>query len=146
MTMPPPAVIECRLQAGTQTAGRFLQPVFDSWARTAGIRLFPGTANGCAATLPDFPTRFLTLRPHANLLALEGRRNQQGDDPRLFPVPINGAVLGWVFRWSADDVANGFVGGTEHCQVARYLEIVSLVSFRHALGLRDGDAFQLSFM
>jgi hypothetical protein len=138
--------IECRLQEGTGTAGRYLRPVFDAWARTAGVILCPGTANGCAEAGFTLPDKFVSLSEHADLLALEGRRFQPGYDPRLYPVLVNEAVLAWVFRWSADDVSLSFVGTTSSCAGPKQLEIIAGISFRHGLGLATGDAFELRFL
>jgi len=77
-------------------------------ARTAGVHLFPGTATAAlrrispfrdassrCATMPTCsPSKVGAISP-ATI--------------RVVAVVVNGGVLGWVFRWSADDISNHFV-------------------------------------
>lgn len=118
---------------GTGTS-RLLQPMFDAWAGTAGVRLFPGTAYLCADSRLQFPGEFIDLAPFEHLHGIPNRRPQQGYAPRLYAVAVGGALLAWVYRWSADDVHNGFLGKLGQCEPANLAEVVASVSIRRAIG------------
>ena len=66
------------LRALEGAASRLLQPMFDGWAGTAGIRLFPGTVYLCADRPVELPDRYVDLREFEHLHAVGHRRSQQG--------------------------------------------------------------------
>jgi hypothetical protein len=138
-------VLHCTFCEGTRSASRLLQPMFDAWAETARVHLYPGTANGCADADIRFPDTFVSLAPFAHLIAESTRRRQAGLAPRLFPAVVNDSVPVWLFRWSADDVQLGFVGSTDRCRADRHVELLATVSFRRDLWLSDGGQFRLAF-
>jgi hypothetical protein len=121
--------------------------MLDAWAATLGVHLHPGTANACSLRSLQFPATHTSLEAFAHL-TFEQRRSQWGFSPRLYAVRIDAGLLsivGWVFRWSADDAKFGFVGDTHGCRADRHLEIVSSVGFRRNLGISDGDEFRIEF-
>lgn len=120
-------------QQGTRTSC-LLQPMFDAWAGTAGIRLFPGTVYLCADRPVELPVRHIDLREFEHLHTAGHQRTYGGYSPRLYPVSIADCLLGWVYRWSADDPKNNFLGGVGACDPARVLEIIAPVSLKRAFG------------
>ena len=119
--------------------------MLDAWAAAEAETLCQGTANGCADQPVVFPSAYISLDWVAHLVTLPQRRAQPGYSPRLYPGFVNGEVAVWVFRWSASDVALGFVGESDRCGAARFLELVAAVSFREELGLTDGSTFEFAF-
>ena len=126
---------DCKIvqQPGTGTSYT-LQPMFDAWAGTAGIRLFPGTVYLCADSAVRFPTSHIPLAKFEHLHQVDSRRRQSGYSPRLYPAALGDCLLAWVYRWSDDDVGREFVGNLEECSAPRLLEVVAPIGIKRAFG------------
>jgi hypothetical protein len=110
--------------------------MFDAWAETVGVRLFPGTAYLCADVAIEFPPVHISLDDFEHLHSVPARREQAGYAPRLYPVALANCLLAWVYRWSDDDARLDFVGDLEEsCEASRVLEIVAPVSIKQAVGV-----------
>lgn len=121
-------------QPGTGTS-HLLQPMFDGWAGTASIPLFPGTVYLCADRPVKLPSAHIDLREFEHLHAVGHRRSLQGYWPRLYPISVANCLLAWVFRWSDDDPGNNFLGRVGACDPVRVLEVIAPVSLKRAFGL-----------
>jgi len=124
------AIVEER---GTGTSG-LMEPMFDAWAGTAGVRLHPGTVYLCAPSPVQFPEQHIPLTDFEHLHAAAHQRSRRGYSPRLYPVILAGGLLAWVFRWSADDPGLGFLGDLRTCEAARLLEVIAPISVKKAFG------------
>ncbi len=113
-----------------------LQPLFDAWAGTVGTHLYPGTAYLCAERSVAFPEGHVSLAQFEHLHSADHQRERPGYSPRLYAVTLAGCQLAWVYRWSNDDPANGFLGEHGGCDPRRLLEVVAPVHIR--------DAFRVS--
>jgi len=131
------------LEPGTGTSS-ILQPMFNAWAETVGIHLFPGTAYLCANRTIELPKNPISLAPYQHLHAAGFRRGQQGYSPRLYEVRLAGSVQAWVYRWSDDDAGFGFVGDLPSCNGERILEVISPVSIRQTFG--GTESFSVEFL
>jgi CheY-like chemotaxis protein len=121
---------------GTESSD-LLQPMFDKWAKPAGVSLFPGTIYLVAEHALAFPRLFIDLRPFVTQTVLStGRDKQPGFSPRLYPVALAGCLPGWIYRWSADDVRLGFLGrlGVD-AGADRVIEVITTLHVKSALGV-----------
>lgn len=120
-------------ERGTQTSGQ-LQPMFDAFAGTARVSLFPGTAYLCADAPISFPDHNVPLTAFEHLSMADHQRGRLGYSPRLYPVSLGGRILAWVFRWSADDVRFDFIGPMPSCVAENLVEVISPVGLNRAIG------------
>jgi hypothetical protein len=109
--------------------------MFDAWAGTAGISLFPGTVFLCAEEPLHLPAQFISLDPCEHLHAANYRRAQEGYSPRLYPVSLGNCIPAWVFRWSEDDSELGFLGDLPDCEPLRLLEVIAPFSLKVGFGV-----------
>ena len=118
---------------GTRTS-YLLQPMFNAWAGTAGLTLFPGTVYLCSDEPVQMPEAYLSLQAFEHLYLAPHQRARGGYSPRLYPVSISRALLAWVLRWSADDPELGFRGNHGGCEAERLLEVIAPVAIRGTSG------------
>jgi len=129
------AAYQCAVvdEPGTGTS-RYMEPMFNAWAGTAGVRLYPGTIYLCAPAPVRFPDRYIPLADFEHLHSAAHQRSRKGYSPRLYPVILASGVLAWVFRWSADDPGLGFVGNLGTCEANRLLEVIAPIGVKRAFG------------
>ena len=108
--------------------------MFDAWAGTARVQLYPGTVYLCTAAPVAFPSQFISLLEYEHLHSVDTRRQQNGYSPRLYPIALANSVLAWVFRWSANDPGLGFVGDLGDCAAANLLEVIAPIGVKRAFG------------
>ena len=116
-------------EPGTRTSS-ILQPMFDAWAKTLGIHLFPGTAYLCANRAIELPENRISLAEFERLHSADFRRHQPGYSPRLYEVLLDDSVQAWVFRWSDDDPGLGFVENLPTCAATHLLEVIAPLSIQ----------------
>ena len=120
-------------EPGTGTS-KLLQEMFDAWAKTVGLQLFPGTVYLCADDPVQLPSAYIPLAEFEHLHEANHRRAQAGYSPRLYPIALAGALLAWVFRWSEDDVKFRFIGNHSTCPAPKLLEVVAPCGVKKELG------------
>ena len=137
---------KCRKTDGTGTAGAYLTPFFQAWAKEKGLQLVAGTLNLCAHRDVVLPPEFIRLQPWDTALSLEWRKTTQGYDPRLYFIAMTDRTPAWLFRWSDDAHIHNFVGDTAGCTARRRCEIIAEVNLSAVWPLDSGREVTFHFV
>ena len=128
------------LGSGTKTASGYFDTMFDEWASPKGLRMEPGTLNLCSKVEVALPDSFEALDPA--LISAQGPTLA----PRLYEVRLNGTQRAWLYRWSAPEHLENWVGVADECPSRCRLEIVAEVHLETTLKLKTGDAVSVEFV
>ena len=127
-------VYDCTfLGSGTRTATGAFDAMFEAWASPRGLRFEPGTLNLCSEVELVLPASFEALD-----LALAPRQGPTLS-PRLYEVLLNRTQRAWLYRWSAPEHLEEWVGDTEGCPRRCHVEILAEGHLETALKLKPGD-------
>ena len=123
-------------------ARRTLFPMFDAWAKSRGIEIFPGTLNLRSEKRLNLPAEYINLLRWDDLLKPHPIKQKVGYSPRLYPVRING-LEAWLFRWSDDAHLENIVGDRPACPRELFCEVISRHNLKERLQIKDLDEVEL---
>jgi hypothetical protein len=133
--------MRCRVIPGDGNGtSYYLQPMFDTWARTVGVTLFPGTVYLAAPHAVRYPAQGVDLTDFVTKSVRDcGHDQRPGFSPRLHPVSLGHCLAGWVYRASAEDPGNQPVEPLGGMPANRVMEVVTTVHVKGALGVVELD-------